>query len=155
MIYSEKLKELRENNNLIQKDLAKLLNMTRGSYSHYESEDDILPIKSLNIIANYFNISIDYLFSFTKTENYLLLNKEIDSVKSGLRLKEFRKENKLTQIKLSEILNSDNSTILKYEKGINIIATPFLFDICKKYNISADYLLGKIDEPKYLKTSKN
>ena len=151
MIYSNKLKELKELDSLTQKDIAKLLNMTRGSYCHYESEDDILPIKHLNRLANYFNVSIDYLFSFTDIKNYPLLINEIDTIKSGLRLKEFRKENKITQMKLSEILNTDNSTISKYEKGINVIATPFLYDICKKYNISADYLLGRIDEPKYLK----
>ncbi len=67
------------------------------------------------------------------------------------RLKEFRKENKLTQVKLAEILNIANGTIAEYERGTNIIATPFLYTICKNYNISADYLLGKIDEPKYLK----
>ena len=38
-----------------------------------------------------------------------------------------------------------------YEKGKTLILTSFLYTICKKYNISADYLLGKIDEPKYLK----
>ncbi len=48
-------------------------------------------------------------------------------------------------------LNIENGTIANYELGINLIATPFLYSICKKYNISADYLLGKIDKPKYLK----
>ena len=70
--------------------------------------------------------------------------------KSMLRLKEFRKENKLTQEKLASILNTNKSVICGYEKGRYIIATPFLYQICKKYNISADYLLGKIDSPKYL-----
>lgn len=27
------------------------------------------------------------------------------------------------------------------------IATPFLYTICKEYNVSADYLLGKINKP--------
>ena len=104
-----------------------------------------------NSFFHYFNVSVDYFFSFTKDNNYGIFNPEINSVKSGLRLKELRKENKLTQLKLAEVLNTDNSTISKYEKGINIIATPFLYSICKNYNISADYLLGKIDNPKYLK----
>ena len=40
--------------------------------------------------------------------------------------------------------------LAKYEKGKYIIATTYLYQICKRYNISADYLLGKIDSPKYL-----
>ena len=41
--------------------------------------------------------------------------------------------------------------ITEYERGTNIIATPFLYEICKTYLISADYLLGKTDSPKYYK----
>ena len=72
-------------------------------------------------------------------------------LKSGNRLKEFRKENKLTQTKLASILNTTQSVIADYERGRYFISTPFLYTICKKYNISADYLLGRIDNPKYIK----
>ena len=48
------------------------------------------------------------------------------------------------------ILNTVHPVISNYESGKFLIATPFLYTICKKYNISADYLLGKIDNPKYL-----
>ena len=57
----------------------------------------------------------------------------------------------MTQKKLALILNTTYSNIAFYEKGRNFIATPFLYQICHKYHISADYLLGKINEPKYLK----
>ena len=63
----------------------------------------------------------------------------------GKRLKEFRKNNKITQEKLALILNTTQSVIAGYESGRYLIATPFLYMICKKYNISADYLLGRID----------
>ena len=62
-----------------------------------------------------------------------------------------RNKNKLTQSKLAEILNTNQSVIANYERGRTPVATPFLYTICKKYNISADYLLGKTDSPKYLK----
>ena len=61
-----------------------------------------------------------------------------------------RNKNKLTQSKLAEILNTNQSVIANYERGRTPVATPFLYTICKKYNISADYLLGKTDSPKYL-----
>ena len=43
------------------------------------------------------------------------------------------------------------SALANYERGRNVIATSFLYTICTRYNISADYLLGKINNPKYLK----
>ena len=72
----------------------------------------------------------------------------IDKIKAGNRLKEFRKEHKFSREKLANILNTTYSNIAFYEMGRNLIATPFLYTICKKYNISADYLMGRIDNPK-------
>lgn len=87
---------------------------------------------------------------FNKHKIYDLLIHDINNIKAGQRLKEFRKDNIITQLKLAQILNTNQSVIANYERGRTVIATPFLYSICKKYNISADYLLGKIDSPKYL-----
>ena len=151
MIYTPKLKELREEKNIHQLELSKILNIDNSVYAKYEKEYEIIPIKHLNTLCNYFNVSFDYVFEFTDKLNYKKSIKEIDSIKSGNRLKEFRKEIKKTQSSLAKELNCSYGTIAGYEIGRYLIATPFLYTICKKYNISADYLLGKIDEPKYLK----
>ncbi|MCM1052585.1 MAG: helix-turn-helix domain-containing protein [Ruminococcus sp.] len=151
MNYGEKLKELRLNNNYSQADIAKNLNVSRITYSHYEVQEKIIPVTRLNDISNYYDTSIDYILGLNNLFQYKNSNKNINKEKLSIRLKEFRKDKNLTQIKLANILNIANGTIAEYERGTNIIATPFLYDICKKYHISADYLLGKIDNPKYLK----
>ncbi len=74
---------------------------------------------------------------------------------SSKRFKEFRKEHKLTQGKLGKDLNASPAIITYHENKRTTIATPFLYDICKKYNISADYLLGKTDTPKYLNDNES
>lgn len=145
MIYNDRLIELRENNDLKQYDVAKVLQMHKGVYNQYEREYTIIPIKHLNTLCNYFNVSFDYIFGFTNAINYTNNKYEIDKKLSGERLKEFRKVNKLTQEKLAKKLNVSRTTITEYERGTNIIATPFLYTICKDYKVSADYLLGKID----------
>ena len=66
------------------------------------------------------------------------------------KLTELRDEQKLTQKELAKVLNVDISLPSKYEHGIYPIATTYLYSLCKKYNVSADYLLGKVDNPKYL-----
>ena len=148
MNYNELLKELRTNANLTQEQLANILKITRVQYNQYENNYNTIPIKHLNKLSNYFNVSIDYLLGLSKEVQYKDVNKEINSNKSRQRLKEFRKENKMTQDKLAKILNTNQSVIANYERGRTVIATPFLYTICKKYHISADYLLGKIDEIK-------
>ena len=151
MIYSRRLQYLRERNGLTQSEAGKIIHLDSGTYSNYEKEVLLIPIKHLVTYANYYNVSIDYLFDFQELTNYPASKELANKKLSGLRLKEFRKENKITQDKLAKILNASRSTIAEYERGTNLIATPFLYTICKKYSISADYLLGKIDEPKYLK----
>jgi transcriptional regulator with XRE-family HTH domain len=149
MIYSKKLKDIREEKNITQEEISNVLNISRGVYSVYETENQIIPIKHLDVLSNYFNVSIDYLFQFTNIKNYDNSN-SINLEISVKRLKEFRKDNKITQVNLAKMLNVANGTIANYECGRNFIATPFLYEICKKYKISADYLLGKVDNPKYI-----
>ena len=155
MIYSKRLKELREEQNIRQYELSNYLHFSKEVYGNFERENTLIPIKYLNILANYFNCSIDYLFNFTNNKSYQNIQQEINYNLQKLRLKELRKEQKLTQKELAKAINVAPSTIGDYEKRNKPIATPFLYDICKKYNISADYLLGKIDNPKYLKQSLN
>lgn len=146
MIYSNRLKELREEKNISQQDIAKYLKIDNSLYAKYEKEYYVIPIKHLNTLSNYFNISFDYIFGLTNKLNYKENVNEIDSLKSGNRIKEFRKENKITQERLASELNMARSALANYERGRTVIATPFLYTICKKYQISADYLLGKIDK---------
>lgn len=145
MIYKERLKQVREDKNINQIETAKILNISNSAYERYENEHDTFPINHLIKICDYFNVSLDYLFGFTDIPNYKNIH-EITKEKAILRLKEFRKENKLTQVKLASILNVANGTIANYECGRNLIATPFLYEICKKYKVSADYLIGRIDK---------
>ena len=151
MLYKDRLKRLREEKELTQAFLAELLNIHEFVYGQYEREYTIMPFRILNNLSNYFNVSLDYLFSFSLEKNYGNIRSSIDLNIVALRLKEFRKENKLTQESLAQLLNVVKGTVGNYESGRALIATPFLYEICKKYKISADYLLGKIDEPKYLK----
>ena len=82
------------------------------------------------------------------------MNENIINEESARRIVQFRKDNKITQSELAKVLNTSQSTLSAYEHGETLILTSFLYTICKNYNVSADYLLGKVDEPKYLSVSK-
>ena len=151
MIYGTKLYELKDRPGFTNKYIASIINISDSLYSRYEKEKQIIPIKHLNALSNFYNVSLDYLFEFTNIKNYPNCRLAIDKKLTKVRLKELRKKYKLTQKDLGKILNCSKSTIGGYEKGKFIIATPYLYQICKKYSISADYLLGKTDTPKYFK----
>ena len=127
-MYNNRLLELREYNNLRQSDLGKIISVKENAYGQYEREYVIIPLKHLNAICSFYNISIDYIFSFTNIKQYKNINKEIDIKLASKRLKEFRKENKITQDKLATILNTNQSVIANYERGRTIISTPILIN---------------------------
>ena len=146
MEYTRILKQMRTEKKLTQNDIANILKITRGLYSQYEIADKIIPLSHLNALSNYFNLSLDYLLGLSTVKNYKHEKKEIDINLFQIRLKQLRKENKLTQEKLAIILNTSHSVISAYENGKNLILTSFLYSICQHFSISADYLLGKTDE---------
>ena len=150
MMYGRKLKILRERNGMTQEQMGLYIGVTKQAFNHFEKEYTIIPIQHLNNLCNYFNVSLDYIFDFNNINQYENVSSEINLEIVKNRLKEFRKDNKLSQEKLASLLNVAKGTIGNYESCRAIIATPFLYTICKKYNISADYLLGKIDRLKYL-----
>ena len=144
-MYKKRILDLRNENNLKQQELAKVLNLAKTTYNNYENEYEIMPIKHLNTLCNYFGVSLDYIFEFTNIRVYENMISNIDNNTSGGRIKSLRKSKGLTQHELANFLNTEQTTISKYEKGIYTISTTYLYAICKKYNISADYLLGKLN----------
>ena len=149
-MYSERLKYLREEKEIIQNEMSSIFGLKNEVYGNYERENTTMKISLLINVCNYLECSLDYAFSFTNLKLYEQYRKDNNIKLQKLRLKELRKKHNLTQQSLADILQCSKSTISGYEIGKNIIATPFLYQICKKYNISADYLLGKIDNPKDL-----
>lgn len=154
MNYGTKLKDLRDLYELTQEDVAKILNVARSTYNQYEQQYDIIPIKHLNTLVNHFKISFDYVFDFTQLKRYKDEINEIDTKISGKRLKELRKEVKLTQDKLAKKLNIANTIISEYERGHYPISTATLYSLSNLFSISSDYLLGKTNKVKYLEEAK-
>lgn len=146
MFYGTKLRHTRERIGIKQKEIAEKLNINANLYSEYESEYQIIPIKHLITVVNILDVSIDYIFDNTEQKQYKNIKKEIDRKIINQRLKEFRKNNGLTQLELSKILKIGKSTVAEFERGRNLISTGYLYKISKDYKISADYILGRIDK---------
>lgn len=61
MKFRLRIKQLREESGLSQAKLARELGVGVGSVGMWESSDEVPPVKKLQIIANYFDVSLDYL----------------------------------------------------------------------------------------------
>lgn len=60
-----RLKEIREDKDLLQSDIAKILNVSQVAYSYYEIGKRQLPIDLLKKLALYYGTSTDYLLGLT------------------------------------------------------------------------------------------
>ena len=57
----KRIKDLREDHDLLQKDVANILGISQQYYSEYENGKRTLTISHLITLAKYYNVSIDYL----------------------------------------------------------------------------------------------
>ena len=60
-----RIRDLREDNDLTQKELAEYLHIKQNTYSQYENEHRQLPIDVLISLARYYNTSTDYILGLT------------------------------------------------------------------------------------------
>jgi len=140
-----RIKYLRDEYELNQIKTAALMGVSKSTYARWETDEAIVPLRHLNDLCNYFNVSMDYITGFTNKKNYDIIRKDLDRELIGKRLRKFRKSRNLTQEQLAKEINTSHSTISGYEHGKNMILTAFAYNIAKKYNISLDWLCGRID----------
>ncbi|MBP3673822.1 MAG: helix-turn-helix transcriptional regulator [Oscillospiraceae bacterium] len=64
-MYQNRLRDLREDKDLKQKDIADLLKIHQTTYSDYELDRLNIPIAALHTLADFYNVSVDYLLGRT------------------------------------------------------------------------------------------
>ncbi len=61
MKYFEKIRSLREDNDLSQTQVASILNVGQKTYSDYEMGKIRIPLESVIVLAQYYNVNMDYI----------------------------------------------------------------------------------------------
>lgn len=73
MDYIDRLRALRIDNDIKQKDIAKIINKSQQGYAHIENRKAKLAIEDLTKLARFYNVSLDYLVGLTNEQrpNYI------------------------------------------------------------------------------------
>ena len=71
MNYSKRLRDLREDRDLTQAEVAKVINTTYQYYSTYESGKRELPFSRAIELAKFYNVSLDYIAGIIETPQRL------------------------------------------------------------------------------------
>ena len=61
----ERIKELREDNDLLQRDIAKILGTTQQVYSRYEKGENEIPVRHIITLAKFYKVSGDYILGLS------------------------------------------------------------------------------------------
>lgn len=70
MEYYDRLKELRIDNDLYQKDVAEILDISQQYYNNYENGKNEMPIRHLKTLAQYYGVSADYILGLPDNLDY-------------------------------------------------------------------------------------
>lgn len=60
-----RLKEIRENHQLTQLEIANYLHIKQNTYSQYENEQRQIPIEMLILLSKFYKVSVDYILELT------------------------------------------------------------------------------------------
>lgn len=66
-----RIRDLREDADLTQSIISKYLNVSQRAYSHYENGTRDIPTNILIAIADFYNVSVDYLLERTDNKKML------------------------------------------------------------------------------------
>lgn len=126
--FSKRFKELRINHNLSQQELAGQLGISKSSVNMYERGEREPGLVTLEKIADYFNVDMDYLLGTSVYANkHDWLRQQ--PMESNLQIKETSLPEGLSDVKqllIEEILAADDADIadlisyLKVKKGITL-----------------------------------
>lgn len=70
--YNKIIRELREDHDLKQKDIAKLLATTQQVYSRYENGENEILVRHIITLCKFYNVSADYIIGLKKFQQTLM-----------------------------------------------------------------------------------
>lgn len=156
-----KLKKLRLSRNITQKRFGEMFGLAESTISMYERDERKPDYDTLIHIADHFDVSVDYILGRegsqqsedpSKLENTEPLNGNNQFL--GKRLKQLRKEKKITQIELGERINVTHVSISGYESGNRFPDINTLERLADYFNVQIDYLLGRVQVDRSIKSQE-
>lgn len=145
IILSKRLKELRQNLNITQKEFAKTLNITAAALSKYESGNGYPSIPILAEIAKKYNVSVDWLLGLSENNTTTTeVTNYSDLIQPIVTLTKSKKLQKIISLEY----NIDNEEwALIFHRGWNYLDKDKLDSLFKQYkNILDLYVAKTIDD---------
>ena len=143
-----RLAMIREKKELSQRQVAKILHVSKSTYARVETGEQVIPLIHLNNFCKYFKVTMDYVLNLSNQNNFNnnIYNQEINKNIIGKNIKLVRKKYQLTQKELAKVINTSQSTISSYEKGKTLVLTVFIYNLALNFNLSVDKICDRNKE---------
>ena len=148
-MYGNNLKYCREELEMTQLELGYVFGVSDSAIRSWENAYESIPLLKLIKFCNLYDYSLDFVVGLSRS-NKKYGKFKTNKVKIGKKLKELRNSLNLSQQQLSDECKISQTTYSGYEIGKYLINTTNLYYICKTYNVSMDYMVGRTDK-KYIK----
>lgn len=139
MIDTTRIKDIREDNDITQEQMANILGVNRSTYSMWEIGLSFMSVEQLCEFANYFNYSIDYVLGLSNNRKNNVTG-NFNYYNLGNNIKKLRIKYNYSQIDLAQKLKVTQACIVRWEKGITKISLPNLYELAKIFKISLSEL---------------
>ena len=143
MLNFQRLRDIREDHDLSQDQLAIILNVKRSTYSLWELGINIIPINDLYNFAYYFGYSIDYILGLSNNKKAKYYNHQLDRQLLGNNIHYLRIKQGLSQENIAQLLDVSQACIYRYEKGLITISLSNLYVLCKNFCVTFDEICCK------------
>lgn len=113
-LFSQRLKILRKEKGKTQQNIADLLEVRRSTYGEYERGKIVPPMDKMKVLADYFGVSVDYLFGNTNFETHKERN-EADPLDISKQMKimlEYLQDNQSALTYEGELLDDESRELL-------------------------------------------
>lgn len=137
-----RLKALRKERGYNQQQMATILGITQPTLSNWESGKFELDNASLMKLADFFNVSTDYLLGYSNSPDSDFIDGEVAN-----KIKQLRKQHGISQTQLAQKLNVHQTAVSQWELNRTIPDIDTLKNLSDLFGVSVDYLLGRTDEP--------
>lgn len=143
MYYYSRVREVREDFDMSQKQAAAILKISPQQYQLYESGKREMPMHLFIKLADYYEVSIDYLAGIDKNDynEYLTKQKEISFYYQKIR--DIREDNDMNQQQVADILGITRQQYQLYESGRREMPMHHFITLAEHYGVTIDYLVGR------------
>lgn len=111
------LKSLRIANNLTQEKIAKQIDVARSTYTYYEQEGRSLSPDILVKLANFYNVSIDYMLGRTTNPDFSTTSSPTYSPDELDLIKKYRALDETLQEAVRDLINTSYARAVKAQKN--------------------------------------